>query len=116
MILADLGKFHVTSIFVVVKPNLCDYFFNIETMGVVRHGLYRRPWPSFARSSAMRLFPTSWAIPGAAAAWRRQAARQRRLQRKVSGNSVVAASAEWRRQRGSSLATAGSAARQAVYL
>jgi hypothetical protein len=34
-------------------------------MGIVRHGLYRRPWPSCARSSAMGLFPASWVTPGA---------------------------------------------------
>ncbi len=32
--------------------------------GVVRHCLCRRPWSSGACSSAMRLFATSWAMPG----------------------------------------------------
>ncbi len=113
-ILADLRKLRHFHFIFFVKPDLCNYFFNIETMGIVRHGLYRQPWPSFARSAATRLFPASWATPGAAAAWQRQAARRRHLQRGVSSGSVVAALAERRRQRGSGLATAGSAARQAA--
>jgi hypothetical protein len=49
-----------------VKPDLREYFFfNIETMGDVRHGHYHCPWPSCARSGAMRLFPASWATQGA---------------------------------------------------
>ena len=44
----------------------------------------------------------------AAEARSRRAARQRRLQRGVSGSSTVAALAEWRRQRGSDAETAGS--------
>ncbi len=34
-------------------------------MGVVHHGLYRRPWPSCAHSGATCLFPASWVTPGA---------------------------------------------------
>ncbi len=86
------------------------YFFDVETMGVVCHGLYRRPWPSCARSRATHLFPASWATPGAAAARWRRVAWRRRLQRGVSSGSVVAALAERRRQRGSGAVTAGSAA------
>jgi hypothetical protein len=41
------------------------FFFNIKTMGIVCHGLYRRPWHSCACSGATRLFPASWAILGA---------------------------------------------------
>ncbi len=52
---------HITFILFLVKPNLCDYFFNIITMGVVRHSLYRQPWPSCARSGETRLFPASYA-------------------------------------------------------
>jgi hypothetical protein len=44
----------------------------------------------------------------AAEARSRQAVRQQRLQRGVSGSSTVASLAEWRRQRGSGAETAGS--------
>jgi hypothetical protein len=52
-----LSKFHITPIFFCkTKP---------KTMGVVRHDLCRRPWQSFARSSAMPLLATLWVTPGA---------------------------------------------------
>jgi hypothetical protein len=41
-----------------------------ETMGVVRHCLYRRRWPSGAHSRATRLVATSLAMPGVLF-WRR---------------------------------------------
>jgi hypothetical protein len=48
--------------------NVTPFFFcktKPETMGSVRHGLCRRPWQSSARSSAIILLSTSWAMPGA---------------------------------------------------
>ncbi len=87
-----MRKFHVTSIFFLVKPDLRDrYFFNIETMGIVRHGLYRQPWPSWASSGETHLFPTSWAFR----------VRQQRGGGKQRGkgvySAVLAAAARWQR-------------------